>query len=226
MQFDSFYLMRRNDGAVLCPSVMINGGRYSMRGRSSGKDIHNHTFVIAMYGEIHFPAVRRTPMPVEHILPAFPIPVPVYVAPDTVDALDDRFFFLISVYIILVYGKETLNEESGFHQVASIVLLTERLYFSGVTIPPMRVCTVKTVGFLKEGNDTFHPGQSLFAGDIATIYPRKDSHDTKTAATGRDYIGVILGIYPVYMVTFGSQAAIRFRTFPEIKESSPLDSVH
>ena len=38
MQFDSFYLMRRNDGAVLCPSVMINGGRYSMRGRSSGKD--------------------------------------------------------------------------------------------------------------------------------------------------------------------------------------------
>lgn len=57
---------------------MIDCCRYSMGRRSSGKDIHNQTFIVAMYREIHFPAIFGTPMPIKHILSAMAVPVPVH----------------------------------------------------------------------------------------------------------------------------------------------------
>ena len=218
--------MGRDDGSVLCPTVMINSGRYSMCRRSGGKNIHNHTFVVTVYGEIHFPAIRRTPMPVEDILPAFPVPVPVDIPPNPVDTLSECFLFLISVDVILVYGKQTLYEESCLYQVASIVFLAKRFHLSGVTIPPVGVGSVETVCFFEERNDAFHPCPSLFAGDVAAVDSRKDSHDAETAAAGSDYIGIVFRIYAVHMIPFGSQTAIRFGTFPEIEESPSLNGVH
>ena len=143
-------------------------------------------------------------MPVEHVLSTFPVPVPVNVTPDLVDASGERFFFLVSVYVILVYGKKSLDEEGGFHKVAAIVFLSERFHLSGVAIPPVRISSVKAVGLLEKGDDALHACQSFFTGDIAAVYSGKDSHDAEAAATGSDYVGIVFWINAVYMITFGS----------------------
>ena len=48
-RFYTFHLVRGNNRSVLCPTVMIDSRRYPMGRRSSGKNIHNHTFVVAVY---------------------------------------------------------------------------------------------------------------------------------------------------------------------------------
>ena len=204
VQLDSFHFMRRNDGSVLCPTVMIDSRRYSVCRRSGGKNIHNHTFVVAVYREIHFPAIRRTPMPVKNVLPALPIPVPVDIPPNLVDTLGECFLFLVSVDVILVYGQQTLDEESGLYQIAPIIFLTEWFHLARITIPPMRVGSMETVCLFEERNDAFHSCQSLFAGDVTAVDSGKDSHDAEAAAAGSDYIGIVFWINAVHMITFGS----------------------
>ena len=90
----------------------------------------------------------------------------------------------------------------------------------------MRVGSVETVCLFEERNDAFHSCQSLFAGDVTAVDSRKDSHDAEAAAAGSDYVGIVFWINAVHMITFGSQAAIRLGTFPEIKESPSLDGIH
>ena len=64
MQFDAFHFMRGDDSSVLRPAIVIDGCRYSVGRRGCGEDIHNHTFVVSMYGEVHFPAIGGAPVPV------------------------------------------------------------------------------------------------------------------------------------------------------------------
>ena len=81
MQFDSLYLMRADDGAVLRPAFVVYGGGHAMRRRGGGKDVHDEALVVAVHGEVHLPAVFRAPMPVEHVLVALAVEVPVYFLP-------------------------------------------------------------------------------------------------------------------------------------------------
>ena len=84
---------------------MINGSRYSMRRGSCCEDIHDETFIIAMYREVHVPAVFRTPMPVKDILIPPAVPVPVYFTPEFVDSCCQHFFLITTVDVILMDGK-------------------------------------------------------------------------------------------------------------------------
>ena len=52
-----------------------------MRRRGGGKDVHDEAFVVTVYGEVHLPAVFGTPMPVEYVLVALAVEVPVYFSP-------------------------------------------------------------------------------------------------------------------------------------------------
>ena len=69
-------------------------------------------------------------MPVKNVLPALPIPVPVDIPPNLVDPLGEGFLFLVSVDVILVYGQQPLDEESGLYQIAPIIFLP-----NGFTLP-------------------------------------------------------------------------------------------
>ena len=140
--------------------------------------------------------------------------------------MGQSFFFLVAIDIILVYGKQTLHQESGFYQVTSIIFLTERFHLSRIAIPPVRICSVKAVCFFEEGNDTFHSCQTFFAGDVATVYSGKNSHNTETTAARSNYIGVVLRIYPVYMIPFGRKPAVGFGTLPKVEKGATLNGVH
>ena len=109
-------------------------------------------------------------MPVKNVLPALPIPVPVDIPPNLVDTLGEGFLFLVSVDVILVYGQQSLDEESGLYQIAPIIFLAEWFHLARITIPPMRVGSVETVCLFEERNDAFHSCQSLFAGEM----PKKE----------------------------------------------------
>ena len=81
MQFDTLYLMRADDSAVLRPTFVVYGGGHAMRRRGGGKDIHDEAFVVTVYGKVHFPTVFRTPVPIEHVLAVLAVEVPVYLPP-------------------------------------------------------------------------------------------------------------------------------------------------
>ena len=90
----------------------------------------------------------------------------------------------------------------------------------------MGICSVKTVRFFEEGDDALHSCQTFFAGDVPPVYSGKDSHDAEAAAAGSDYIGIILRIYPVYMIPFGGKSAVGLGTFPKVEKGAALNGVH
>ena len=63
-------------------------------------------------------------------------------------------------------------------------------------------------------------------GDVPPVYSGKDSHDAEAAAAGSDYIGIILRIYPVYMIPFGGKSAVGLGTFPKVEKGAALNGVH
>ena len=225
VQLDAFYLMRTDDSAVLRPSLVVHRGRYTMSGRSGGEDIHDETFVVTMYGEIHLPAIFGTPMPVEHILVALPVEVPVHFPPQLVDAGGKGFFLRTAACIVLVYGKECLHDESGFYEVAAVVFLPERLHPPRIAIPPMGVGAMKAVGGFEEGDNAFHTRQAFLAGDIAPVDACQHRHDAEAAAAGCYYIPVVFGIYSIHVDAFACQPAVGLGAVPEVIESPALYGV-
>ena len=122
-----------------------------------------------MHGEVHCPTVFGTPMPVEYILVALAIEIPVDITPKSIDAFGKRLFLGRTVDVILVYGKQSLYKESCFYEVATVVFLSERLYLAGVSIPPVRIGTVEAVGFFKERDYLFHTRQTFFTSDVVAV---------------------------------------------------------
>ena len=94
----------------------------------------------------------------------------------------------IAACIVLVYGKESLHDESGFYEVAAIVFLSERLYPPRIAIPPVGVGAVKAVGGFEERNDAFHTCQAFFTGDVAPVDTGKHCHDAETAAAAKTFL--------------------------------------
>ena len=90
------------------PALMVGIGRYGMRGRRRGKHIHDEPFVPAADLHIHRPAVRRRPVPVQHV-PLLPIPVPLNLLPNRVDAGAD--ISLIGLVKICRCRKQPLNQK-------------------------------------------------------------------------------------------------------------------
>lgn len=48
----------------------------------------------------------------------------------------------------------------------------------------------------------------------------------KPLPPGSDYIGIILRIYPVYMIPFGGKSAVGLGTFPKVEKGAALNGVH
>lgn len=131
----------------------------------------------------------------------------------------------IAACIVLVYGKESLHDESGFYEVAAIVFLSERLYPPRIAIPPVGVGAVKAVGGFEERNDAFHTCQAFFTGDVAPVDTGKHCHDAETAAAGCHYVLVVFGIYAVHVDAFACQSAVGFGSVPEVIEGPVLYGV-
>ena len=108
-------------------------------------------------------------MPVEYILVALAIEIPVDITPKGIDTFGKRLFLGRTVDVILVYGKQSLYKESCFYEVATVVFLSERLYLAGVSIPPVRIGTVEAVGFFKERDYLFHTRQTFFTSDVVAV---------------------------------------------------------
>ena len=226
VKFDIFYLVGIDNGAFFCPTFMIDSCGNAVRGGGSSKNVHDETLIVTVYGEIHFPAVFGTPVPIEYILIVPAIEIPVNFTPQCVDAPCKGLFCGGAVDVILVYGKQTLHQESGFHEVTAVVFLSERFYPSGISEPPVRVGTVETVGCFKKRDDALHACQPFFTGDVTAVDACQHSHDSEATATGGHYILVIFGIDTIYMDTFACQSAIRFGSFPKVIEGTALQGVH
>ena len=67
VKFDIFYLVGIDNGAFLCPTFMIDSCGNAVRGGGSSKNVHDETLIVTVYGEIHFPAVFGTPVPIESV---------------------------------------------------------------------------------------------------------------------------------------------------------------
>lgn len=191
MEFDTFDFVGFDDSAVLCPTVMINGSGNSVSRRCGGKDVHDETFVVAVNGKVHSPTVFGTPVPIEDVLVALTVEVPVYITPKSVDAagkrllagcqgtvglgrislriIFGRYSFVVTVDVVLVCGKQSLYEEGRFDEVTAVIFLPEGFHFSGISIPPVWISTVEAVGFFEEGNYLFHTGETFGTGDVTTV---------------------------------------------------------
>ena len=218
--------MRRNNLSILCPALIINRGRYPMSRRSSSQNIHNHTFIVSMHRKVHGPAICGAPMPIKHILPVLTVKVPVYLTPQFINTCRQLFFIRSAIYIILMHSQQALHQKSSFHQVTAIIFGTERQYFACLTIPPVRISPMKTVGFLKESHNLVHSFEPFLPAHIAPVYTGQNSHDAKTTSSRGYHLGPSCGIYIIYMITLTSHTAIRFAPLPEILESTTLDSIH
>jgi len=90
----------------------------------------------------------------------------------------------------------------------------------------MGIDTVKAVGRLKEGDNLFHTGKSLAAGDVAAVDTGQNGHNAETAAAGGHNVPVVFGIDAVHVDALGGEAAVRFGAVPEVIESTPLYGIH
>jgi hypothetical protein len=68
-------------GPVTGPTLFVHFPGYGIGRGSRCQYVHDQAFVITSHREVHFPFVIGRPMPIEHILPALGIPVPLYTFP-------------------------------------------------------------------------------------------------------------------------------------------------
>src|SRR5690606_22564350 len=137
-----------NNVTILCPSLMIHFLRNAMSRRSCCKYVHDKTFIKTSNREIHLPSAIRTPMPKQHRL-VIAVPIPLHLFPKLINTGSYFSFFSGTIHIELMNSQQSLHQESGFHQVATIILETERLYFTCFSIQPMRINAMKTIGLFQ-----------------------------------------------------------------------------
>src|SRR6185437_2969962 len=127
-----------------------------------------------MDGEIHFPAVCRAPMPEQDVLTTIPVPVEIHVSPQCIDPGGQPFFFPTAVLIELPDAEQSLQEIAGFHDIAAVVLPSERLYVTRGIVQPVGPCAMETIGFFQEGHDLLKAIDDLLARDILAMDARQD----------------------------------------------------
>src|SRR5690606_455604 len=94
------------------------------------------------------------------------------------------FFFGSAVLEILPYSNKPLRHKRSFHQIAAIIFFAESFHLSGFSVPPVRPGAMESIGSFQEADNFLQTFPSLFAGNEAPFYPRKDSHQAKTAPAG------------------------------------------
>src|SRR5690606_4916693 len=93
------------------------------------------------------------PMPVKNILSTFGVPVPFHFPPKLIDLLRNSLFLFVSIFVIFPYCDKSLHEKGGLHQIASIVVISKRLDFPGVTMQPMGPYAMKAIGLSQKVDD-------------------------------------------------------------------------
>ena len=142
-----------------------------------------------------------------------------------VNFLCQRLFLLIAVTEILAYTKQALHQEAAFHQVAAIVLLSERLHLSGRTVQPVGPYAVEAVGTFQIIGNLGQALHTFGSGDKATLYAHQQTGNTESAATDGDDALVFLRIVPVQVNAFGRQSGNWLRTVPHVVQMYLLDIV-
>ena len=83
-------------------------------------------------------------MPIEHLLPALSVPVPLHAAPDGVYAgADIGLPFPVKIGL---GREESLHKERRFHKVSAVILLRERDHLAGAAVEPVGICAVESLG--------------------------------------------------------------------------------
>src|SRR5438067_1703770 len=121
-----------------------------------------------MNGEIHFPCIIRTPMPIQNIL-AMPVPIIFNLFPKFINSVGQRCFFLISILEKLPCTQKSLYHVRRFHKITAVIFFSERLHFSCLTIPPMWPCSMKAIGCFQEANYLFEPLSAFIAADEVSV---------------------------------------------------------
>ncbi len=172
------------------PAFMINalGNRIS-RGRRA-QNVNNVTLVMTFNLMIHRPSVVWRPMPIHHIL-SLSKKVPFCLTPQIIDYPADTVFRWIILCKILMGSQQAFEHESGFYNIRSIVLTTERNGLAGFTVHPMCPHAVIAVGILvaQKADYLQHTFSALFASDKTTLYTDNDSHHSETRATDGSCLG-------------------------------------
>ena len=112
--------------AVTRPALVVGACRHRMGGRCRREHIADQSLVPAAYLHIHHPVAVGRPVPVEDVLSAAGIPVPLHIAPYGVYAAADVFLFRT----VEVTGgrQQALDKESGLYQVSAVVVGAEGDY--------------------------------------------------------------------------------------------------
>ena len=139
---------------------------------------------------IHRPSVVWRPMPIHHIL-SLSKKVPFCLTPQIIDYPADTVFRRIILCKILMGSQQAFEHESGFYNIRSIVLTTERNGLAGFTVHPMCPHAVIAVGILvaQKADYLQHTFSALFASDKTTLYADNDSHHSETRATDGSCLG-------------------------------------
>ena len=127
------------------PAFVIDAGGCAVSWGGGGEEIDDEAFIVATNAEIHVPTEIGGPMPIEGILIAASVPGPIDLSPQLIASFGNGLFSGRALVEILTHGEQTLNEEGGFNQIASIVFLAEWFRFSSRSDPPVRPDTVESV---------------------------------------------------------------------------------
>ena len=89
--------------------------------------------------------------------------------PKCIDLLRQCTFRRIPFLEIFTHAQEALHQKSAFDKVAPVIFRAERLYFSGLSVYPVRPDTVKPVGTRQIIDDTVKPSDTRIARDKSPL---------------------------------------------------------
>ena len=164
-------------------------------------------------------------MPVDDILPTTGVPVELHFMPQLIDLLNQRFLIIAVTTEILAGTEQTCHQEATLHQIATIVLLTERLHTAGLAVEPMWPYTMEPVGLRQPIHYLVESLQSFGTRDKAPLNTHNESGNTKATTACGDHILIVLRIVAIGMDTLASQARGGFCPIPHIVEMNLLDVV-
>jgi hypothetical protein len=151
--------------------------------------------------------------------PVARMPVPLRLAPQTVDAAAQVAFGRGIAPEVLAGAEKPDEQEGRLDDVAAIVLAAEGDGAAGATVQKMRKDAVVALGPLEEVHDEAEPLHGLASADPAARAGGDDRHDAEARSARGD------GVRPVERMDIAPVAhepAHRMRQVPEAAKGLPL----
>src|SRR5690606_30416013 len=190
--------------------------RNSMCRRCRGEYVHDETFVVTGDSEVHRPFMFGRPMPIQDVLTAASIPIPLYLAPQFIDLCGQSPLLFITIFEVLTDTEQSLNQECGFNEITTVVARTERFDFTRFTVHPVWPCAMKTIGLTQPVDEFIQPFETLLPCDKVSLDTHQNRHHTKSCTARRYNVLVVLRIHIIRMKTLTGSTGRRLCTIPEI----------